>query len=67
MKTVLLAALLCGTLSVAFLLPGSGGFQTTDPPVELGAVNWQRDLQAAKQQSQATGKPILILFQEVPG
>ena len=41
--------------------------QETDPPVELGAVNWSRDLNAAKTQSDKTGKPILVLFQEVPG
>ena len=38
-----------------------------DPPVELGAVDWGRDLEAAKKTSAETGKPILVLFQEVPG
>ena len=35
--------------------------------VELGAVEWNRDLEAAKRQSADTGKPIFVLFQEVPG
>jgi len=39
----------------------------TDPPVEVGAVNWSRDLDQAKKQSSETGKPVLILFQEIPG
>ena len=38
-----------------------------DPPCELGKVNWQRDYTAAKAASSENGKPILLLFQEVPG
>lgn len=39
-----------------------------DPqPEELGQVHWLRDLQAGQAESAKTGKPILILFQEVPG
>jgi hypothetical protein len=34
---------------------------------ELGNVAWGRDLDAAKAKSAKTGKPILLLFQEVPG
>lgn len=44
--------------------------ETTDTaatPVELGKVKWGRDLAAAKTTSSRTGKPILVLFQEVPG
>lgn len=37
------------------------------PPTEFGAIAWQRDFAAAKAASQRTGKPILLLFQEVPG
>jgi hypothetical protein len=36
-------------------------------PVEVGAVRWGRDLAAAQQASGETGKPVLLLFQEVPG
>lgn len=36
-------------------------------PEELGQVAWGRDLDAAKAKSAQTGKPILLLFQEVPG
>jgi hypothetical protein len=44
-------------------------FQPVDPqqPVELGAVHWSRDLDAGKAESAKSGKPLLVLFQEVPG
>ena len=35
--------------------------------VELGQVNWNRDLEAAKTLSSQTGKPLFVQFQEVPG
>ncbi|NOT34652.1 MAG: hypothetical protein HOP12_10855 [Candidatus Eisenbacteria bacterium] len=34
---------------------------------ELGAVRWGRDLNAALAQSRASGKPVAVLFDEVPG
>jgi len=34
---------------------------------ELGQVHWGRSLDEAKAQSAESGKPILVLFQEVPG
>ncbi|MCG8533413.1 MAG: thioredoxin family protein, partial [Desulfovibrionales bacterium] len=36
-------------------------------PPEVGDVKWGRDLDRAVAQSKKTAKPILILFQEVPG
>ena len=36
-------------------------------PVELGEVNWIRDFDKGLEQSSAEGKPIFLLFQEVPG
>jgi peptide methionine sulfoxide reductase MsrA len=41
------------------------GFSPRD--IEVGAVRWQRDLDAAFEASRRTGKPILAFFQEVPG
>ncbi len=35
--------------------------------VEVGKVKWGRDLDAALAKSKKTGRPIFILFQEVPG
>lgn len=36
-------------------------------PIELGDVHWLRDLAKAQALSKQSGKPILILFQEIPG
>ena len=38
-----------------------------DQPVELGDVQWLRDLDTAVASSKKQNKPIAILFQEVPG
>lgn len=40
---------------------------TTGQPIEVGKVEWLRDLDTAREQSMANGKPIFLLFQEVPG
>lgn len=43
-------------------------YQTAENnPQELGVIHWQRDLDAAYQASNKTGKPVFLLFQEVPG
>lgn len=34
---------------------------------ELGKVNWTRDYKTALKKSKASGKPVLLFFQEVPG
>ena len=39
----------------------------TEQPVELGLVQWERDFDAAQQRAQESGKPLFVLFQEVPG
>lgn len=36
-------------------------------PIELGDVNWLRSMEEAQAKSSAEEKPILILFQEIPG
>jgi hypothetical protein len=41
--------------------------RVADQPVEAGAVVWSRDLDASLKRSKETGKPIFLLFQEVPG
>ena len=38
-----------------------------DNPVEIGQVDWSHDLDAALEESKKDGKPVLVLFQEVPG
>lgn len=49
------------------LTEGVAGRDLPDNPVEVGHVRWGRDLDAAYAQSAETGKPVLVLFQEVPG
>lgn len=35
--------------------------------IETGTVNWERDLPQAQATSRADGRPVFLLFQEVPG
>ena len=43
------------------------GCQASDNPVEIGTVKWSRDLDKTLSASKKSEKPVLILFQEVPG
>ncbi len=43
------------------------GGERTNNPIEAGDVRWGRDLEAALKNSAKTGKPVLVLFQEIPG
>lgn len=43
------------------------GKSTSGQPVEVGVVDWVRNLEEATGLSEASGKPIFALFQEVPG
>ena len=36
-------------------------------PVELGTVKWSRDFDTSLKTVKSSGKPMLLLFQEVPG
>lgn len=36
-------------------------------PVELGTVDWSRDYEAGLKVVKESGKPMFLLFQEVPG
>lgn len=38
-----------------------------DVPQEFGAVRWERELEPALARASASHKPIMLLFQEVPG
>lgn len=53
--------------TVAFLLNFTATIAMCQDHVELGKVGWLRDLDQAQAQAQKQGKPILMLFQEVPG
>jgi len=54
-------------LFAIFILITSALMQPSSNPVELGDVQWIRSLDAAQKESAHSGKPILILFQEIPG
>ena len=43
------------------------GGELVNNPIEVGDVRWGRDLDSALTNSAETGKPVLVLFQEVPG
>ena len=40
---------------------------TGTTPVELGRVRWERDFEAALKRARKDQRPVLVLFQEVPG
>jgi hypothetical protein len=69
-------------IPLAVLLAALGGSSSMDAPAaraespslpdtakhrELGVVRWLRDFDAALAESTRTGKPLLVLFDEVPG
>ncbi|MEJ6578279.1 MAG: hypothetical protein QNL33_19905 [Akkermansiaceae bacterium] len=38
-----------------------------EQPVELGTVKWSRDLDQSLAAAKASGKPVFLIFPEVPG
>ena len=56
------------TILMAFVivLIASDG-KSADNPIEVGDVQWGRDLDNALKNSFGTGKPVLVLLQEIPG
>lgn len=57
------------TLLVVVLCAGAFAAESTDvkPPPELGKVAWLRNFDEAAKQAEKEKKPLLVLFQEVPG
>ncbi len=53
----------------ALLMFGFSGNFADDPDQipEIGLVKWSFDLESAKQQSANSGRPVFLLFQEIPG
>ncbi len=51
--------------TVVFMITYSAEAQ--ENPVEVGSVRWGRDLDDALTKSTKTGRPVFVLFQEVPG
>jgi hypothetical protein len=61
MRTALATALAIAAASPASASPG------LPDAVELGSVTWGADPDAAREQSAEDGRPVFLLFQEVPG
>lgn len=63
----------CSWSTAACLLAFVGIFfsavaRNDDPAeIEKGAVRWSTDLESAKRQALRTGRPVFLLFQEIPG
>lgn len=56
------------TVAIAGLwLMAMGPMEPVGNPAELGRVRWGRDLDAGLRLAAETGKPVLVLFQEIPG
>jgi len=56
-------------LSIALVgaLPPQLNASETGNPVEVGDVLWRRDFKEVMTESQKSGTPVFLLFQEVPG
>jgi hypothetical protein len=62
-RAVITAMVLLAAASVVANIP----VHAAGNAVEIGAVEWGRDLDAALEASRKTGKPVFAFFQEVPG
>jgi len=45
----------------------AGAYQVFGGTPELGTVTWEKNLDTALVKSGESGKPVFLLFQEVPG
>jgi hypothetical protein len=52
--------------STALMQFPAGAKNFAQPP-ELGLVPWRRDFEASLHEAKRSAKPVLLLFQEVPG
>ena len=63
-----LATLLLACLCLGSVTPASAGDSDVDKnPAELGRVHWLRDFDSAQKEAASSKKPMLLLFQEIPG
>jgi hypothetical protein len=54
-------------VAAVLVLGAVGGAQDRKAPVELGHIRWLRNFDKAVEAAKESDKPILVLFQEVPG
>lgn len=59
---------LAGAVSTSLMIPllSHGGDRAGKSPTEAGRVDWHRDYDAGRSLVTAT-KPMMLLFQEIPG
>jgi Thioredoxin-like len=65
-----LLALAINILTTSLLLVSQAGCEPNGGqknPIEVGKVRWGRDYEAAITVAKSTGKPVFLLFQEIPG
>ncbi len=55
------------TVSMAWTEGSMAWTDGADTPQEFGAVRWGRELEPALVRASTSHKPIMLLFQEVPG
>lgn len=58
---------LLAPLLLITLMACSSREEAFSAPPEVGTVNWQTDHDKAFALSEKSGKPVFLLFQEVPG
>ena len=56
-----------GLMPLVFALEVAQASSSGGNPVEAGDVRWGRDISAALEQSAESGRPVFVLFQEIPG
>ena len=65
--TLLLGCAEPNEAAIAGITPANSESGTVQDEIETGQVKWLRNLDEAKQLSAKVDKPILMLFQEIPG
>lgn len=58
---------IAAALTLTALAPAQARTLSGAQPVELGAISWYRDFDAATAEAKRLDRPLLVLFQEVPG
>ena len=59
--------LVLSTITVAACAAMTSREARTDQPVEYGRIEWRRDFDAALADAKKNKRPVMVLFQEVPG
>jgi len=53
--------------AAALMFSSSAEAASGSPREELGLVSWGRDFAKAAESARKSGKPVMLLFQEIPG